>query len=377
MSSILDALNKLEQEKAAKQSQPGDYEPTLSPEEAASVLLGESSVPEREKRMPVWLPVVLALCGGFVLALVPVGYFLAVKGGATPPEQVAGAPAADTHSYQMPVTAPPPVAAPVPEEKKAASKAEPAGETPPTPPPAPPKSAPAAVPEKKETTRPPLPESIPLPDRFPQETSAPPPVVKVADLPPPVPEPAPVPEPVAPVPPPAPAPVSEPAPVPVPEPVAPVPPPASVPAPEPVAPAPPPAPVPVQEPVVVPVPAPVPAPAERSVIAQTPSEYPSASAGTVPRVPSARSSGGAVSVDNLPRLSSQERARFGLDGLRVNVLRPADKDQPDALAIINLKKVYVGETIPGTRARLIGVASSGIGIEIEVEGSNKQFRIPR
>ncbi|HOM48282.1 MAG TPA: hypothetical protein PK491_07175, partial [Candidatus Hydrogenedentes bacterium] len=154
MSSILDALNKLEQEKAAKQSQPGDYEPTLSPEEAASVLLGESSVPEREKRMPVWLPVVLALCGGFVLALVPVGYFLAVKGGATPPEQVAGAPAADTHSYQMPVTAPPPVAAPVPEEKKAASKAEPAGETPPTPPPAPPKSAPAAVPEKKETTRP-------------------------------------------------------------------------------------------------------------------------------------------------------------------------------------------------------------------------------
>lgn len=84
-----------------------------------------------------------------------------------------------------------------------------------------------------------------------------------------------------------------------------------------------------------------------------------------------------MDFDSLPRLSSQERAGLGLDGLRLNVLRPAGKDQPDALAIINLKKVYVGESIPGTRARLIAVEPAGIAIEIESEGMNKRFRIPR
>ena len=54
-----------------------------------------------------------------------------------------------------------------------------------------------------------------------------------------------------------------------------------------------------------------------------------------------------MNIDALPRLSSQDRENLGLNNLQLNVLRPADKNQPDALAIINLKKVYVGEMIPG------------------------------
>lgn len=82
-----------------------------------------------------------------------------------------------------------------------------------------------------------------------------------------------------------------------------------------------------------------------------------------------------MEVDALPRLSAHDRARLGLDNLRLNVLREADSDQPEGMAIINLKKVYVGETIPGTRARLIGVQATGIAIEME--DSRERFRIPR
>lgn len=93
--------------------------------------------------------------------------------------------------------------------------------------------------------------------------------------------------------------------------------------------------------------------------------------------PPARNYSGNVEVNSLPRLTMQEREQLGLDSLRLNVLRPASKEQPDALAIINLKKVYVGEIIPGTRARLIGVESGAIGVEVETGGSVKRFRISR
>ncbi|NLN92578.1 MAG: hypothetical protein GX130_04605 [Candidatus Hydrogenedens sp.] len=330
MSSILDALNKLEQEKAAKQSQPGEYTPTLSPEEAALALIGESSTPKDARRKSLWLAVVLALFGGFVLAMLPLGYIVLTQRGGEKPLEVASVALGEEQRYQVPVSIPAEEPAPPAQEIERAPVV--------TPPPAPEpeKVRPAVVPpQKKETPVETVPESIPLPDRFPMEDTVPEPPVEISELPP-----------VSPV---ESAVVTS---VPV------------VPAstPEPVVPQP-------AEPVVP--------PADPIVIAQTPEEIPSSAGSALPGAPSARTRSGAVNVENLPRLSSQERSRLGLDGIRLNVLRPADKDQPDALAIINLKKVYVGETIPGTRARLIGVVSSGIGIEIESDGTTKQFRLPR
>jgi len=91
--------------------------------------------------------------------------------------------------------------------------------------------------------------------------------------------------------------------------------------------------------------------------------------------PQPRQTSQAISVENLPRLSANEKAKLGLEDIRLNVLREASKDQPEAMAIINLKKVYVGELIPGTRVRLIAVEASGIGIE--VEGTRERYRVPR
>ena len=71
-----------------------------------------------------------------------------------------------------------------------------------------------------------------------------------------------------------------------------------------------------------------------------------------------------IDIRSLPLLRGSERARFGLEQLRLNVLRAASEDRPNGLAIINLNKVYVGEVIPDTRARLIAVESHGIGIEM-------------
>ncbi len=82
-----------------------------------------------------------------------------------------------------------------------------------------------------------------------------------------------------------------------------------------------------------------------------------------------------MDIERLQRLSAQDRSRLRLDNLRLNVLREASRDHPEPMAIINLKKVYVGETIPGTRVRLIGVTANGIGIE--VEDTRERYRIPR
>ncbi len=116
---------------------------------------------------------------------------------------------------------------------------------------------------------------------------------------------------------------------------------------------------------------------ERLVLAQSVKPSLPETALPVATPPAARSVVGTVNVNKLPRLSVQEQEELNLDSLRLNVLRPADKTQPDALAIINLKKVYVGEMIPGTPARLIAVDAGAIGIEIDTGGAQKRFRIPR
>lgn len=93
---------------------------------------------------------------------------------------------------------------------------------------------------------------------------------------------------------------------------------------------------------------------------------------------SVRKSAGFVepeAVNALPRLTLADQERYGLGELRLNVLREAGPGNPDPVAIINLKKVYLGEQIPGTRARLVGISSRAIAIEIE--GTGTRFRVSR
>jgi hypothetical protein len=78
-------------------------------------------------------------------------------------------------------------------------------------------------------------------------------------------------------------------------------------------------------------------------------------------------------INTLPRLGQTERERLGLGDLRLNVLREASPSQPEGLAIINLKKVFVGEMIPGTNARLIAVRTRAVAIEIE--GTGERFKV--
>ena len=78
-------------------------------------------------------------------------------------------------------------------------------------------------------------------------------------------------------------------------------------------------------------------------------------------------------INALPRLGQNERERLGIGELRLNVLREASPSQPEGLAIINLKKVYAGEMIPGTNARLLAVQSRAIAIEIE--GTGERFKV--
>jgi len=126
-------------------------------------------------------------------------------------------------------------------------------------------------------------------------------------------------------------------------------------------------------------PTPTPVSAQQESI-PLPSAFPAAPAAVpapvVETVPPPKSRGAALTeeeINALPRLGERERSRHGLTELRLNVLRVATPTQPEPSAIINLKKVYVGEIIPDTRARLIGVQSRSIAIEIE--GSGERYRV--
>lgn len=365
MSSILDALNKLEQEKSSRQTETADTIVPATPEEAAAELLGE--VPfdnSRPGAVRAWMPVLAALILGAAITAVTV--IITVWLVAKPGETVAAVPVTEAetplvHKYTIPVQV----------ETAAAEEEN-------TPPPAAEKPVPAVVaadpaPPKVEEPKPapqPEPKAPPLPVPAPE----PAPEITVADVTPSVA----VPEPVAP-PAPTPAPevtvAAEPLPAVVPEP---------------------PAPAPVIEAVPPADEHPLPdmatlmrqqelaraesTPSENGTLAvaeAAPSQRSWTPTPSPAEPPAARPDSGPVDMNALPRLSTQDRESLGLDNLRLNVLRPADKDQPDALAIINLKKVYVGEMIPGTRARLIGVDANAIGVEVNSDGGLKRYRIPR
>ena len=360
MSSILDALNKLEQEKLAQQASSSDDEFTGSPEKAAAELFGRRSVRagRRSALFHPWAPLLGALLLGIAITFIAV--FVVFRFVSTPNQTVAAVPVAEkapdlVHTYSMPVKA---NDANVLKNEGAAAahKAQPERTT-------------VSPPEKEAQPRKP---DVPKPDLPERVAMVPEPVVPPPVLPEPEPEPV-SPPPVLPDP--------EPAPV----------------APPPVRPEP--------EPVISNVPVPVPEKEKESppsgttgALDQGGAESPKpSSTGTerlayaqpalppqpekrLPAVvapPVAREEAGPVNIDALPRLSSQDRENLGLNNLQLNVLRPADKNQPDALAIINLKKVYVGEMIPGTSARLIGVEAGAIGVEIDKGGTRRQFKISR
>jgi hypothetical protein len=81
--------------------------------------------------------------------------------------------------------------------------------------------------------------------------------------------------------------------------------------------------------------------------------------GDLPRKPS-----GDINFNALPMLSESERLRLGLPKLKINLVGLPSKRQPHPSALINLNKVYVGEIIPNTDAKLIGVDLHGIAIQV-------------
>ncbi len=82
-----------------------------------------------------------------------------------------------------------------------------------------------------------------------------------------------------------------------------------------------------------------------------------------------------VDMTRLPVLRTSDRARLGLADMKLNVLREASPNNPHGLAIINLTKIYVGEMIPGTSVRLLDVKTHGIAIE--VVGTGERYYVPR
>ncbi|MBI4558027.1 MAG: hypothetical protein HY706_10640 [Candidatus Hydrogenedentes bacterium] len=81
-----------------------------------------------------------------------------------------------------------------------------------------------------------------------------------------------------------------------------------------------------------------------------------------------------VDLHALPELADPDRVRLGLEGLQLNMPRMRNQYRPYDSAIINFRTVRVGQTIPGTSAILIAVDLTGIGIEIETTG--EQFYLP-
>lgn len=80
-------------------------------------------------------------------------------------------------------------------------------------------------------------------------------------------------------------------------------------------------------------------------------------------------------IRKLPMLSRSERSQYRLEGLTINMLNEASATRPLGNALINLEKIFIGETLPGTNATLIDVKSHGIAIEIM--STHQRYYIPR
>lgn len=98
----------------------------------------------------------------------------------------------------------------------------------------------------------------------------------------------------------------------------------------------------------------------------------------IPKPPASAERGNTPVPDDirtLPMLSRSERAQYRLEGLTINMLNEANATRPLGNALINLEKIFIGETLPGSNATLIDVKSHGIAIEIMSSG--QRYYLPR
>jgi hypothetical protein len=349
MSSILDALNKVEEDRNARAASEDDADAPFVPEAAADALLSSSKKRRRAaRRAPSfnWTPYVYAAGGLAVVALIvglSAGVALLVgRGSHSGAVAVAAAKPAEKASVQAAVTESPGISASEPQKSSKPADAQ------------------AIKPPEKQHETGPIPVEAkpeakavsPEPKPKPEEKA-----VRQTDAPP-VPSPA------------VEAKASEPEPVkavaekPAVKPAA---------APVKLAKA---APSPAEEPT-MPLPSMEAIDRARAVVteAKPPATVPMHDSPTsfAPGRAAEKRAPLVEDVDTLPRLGQTERERLGLGEMRLNVLREASASQPEGLAIINLKKVYVGEMIPGTNARLIAVRTRVIAIEIE--GTGERFKV--
>jgi hypothetical protein len=101
-------------------------------------------------------------------------------------------------------------------------------------------------------------------------------------------------------------------------------------------------------------PKPEPPPIAPLPVANTASETPSASTGAKPE----------TDIEKLPILSEAVRVRLGLPPLKINIVGIPSNRNPRASALINMQKVYVGENVPGTSARLVDVNLRGVSLDV-------------
>ena len=71
-----------------------------------------------------------------------------------------------------------------------------------------------------------------------------------------------------------------------------------------------------------------------------------------------------VPLNKLPVLTPSEETRLGLPSITINTVAAPNERQPRPAALVNYSLVYLGETVPGTNARLFAVDVLGIGLEV-------------
>ncbi|GMW01063.1 MAG: hypothetical protein AMXMBFR84_22000 [Candidatus Hydrogenedentota bacterium] len=80
-----------------------------------------------------------------------------------------------------------------------------------------------------------------------------------------------------------------------------------------------------------------------------------------------------VDLNSLPILSESDRLRLNLPEITINIVGTASSRNPRPSAMINYKRVMVGEFVPGTNAKLVAVDVKGIGISV----GGIQFFVPK
>lgn len=122
-------------------------------------------------------------------------------------------------------------------------------------------------------------------------------------------------------------------------------------------------------------------PATAVVVEQEPTAVASISRPEVPGASSGESTyaqnAGMPAVESLvelPMLTRTDKERYADARLKINMVMPKSSTNPYGFAVIDRMKVYEGQSIPGTRLELIGVDIEGIGVL--VQGSRLRYFVP-